>query len=75
VPYSIQWLKRLKPERFRHDLIALFDLLQRQKIKPLIAQRFPLVEARNAQEMLGKGGVIGKIVLVLNETSLESGAG
>jgi NADPH:quinone reductase-like Zn-dependent oxidoreductase len=64
VPYSIQTLKRLKPEMFRQDLITLFDLLQQQKIKPLIAQRFPLIEARQAQELLGKGGVIGKIVLV-----------
>jgi NADPH:quinone reductase-like Zn-dependent oxidoreductase len=64
VPYSIQTLKRLKPELFRQDLIALFDLLQQQKIKPLIAQRFPLAEARQAQELLGKGGVTGKIVLV-----------
>src|SRR6516225_3952106 len=27
VPYSIQWLKRLRPALFRQDLIALFDLL------------------------------------------------
>ena len=74
VPYSIQTLKRLRPESFRRDLIALLDLLQQQKIKPLIAQRFPLAEARQAQELLGKGGVIGKIVLVLNGLSLESGA-
>ena len=74
VPYSIQTLKRLRPELFRRDLIALFDLLQQQKIKPLIAQRFPLAEARQAQELLGKGGVIGKIVLVRNASSLESGA-
>jgi len=74
VPYSIQTLKRLKPAWFRQDLIALLDLLQQKKIKPLIAQRFPLAEARNAQELLGKGGVIGKIVLVPNEPSLESGA-
>jgi NADPH2:quinone reductase len=74
VPYSIQTLKRLKPALFRPDLIALFDLLQQRKIKPLIAQRFPLGEARHAQELLGKGGVTGKIVLVLNGSSLESGA-
>ena len=74
VPYSIQTLKRLKPAWFRQDLIALLDLLQQQKIKPLIAQRFPLAEARQAQELLGKGGVTGKIVLVRNEASLESGA-
>ena len=64
VPYSIQTLKRLKPAMFRQDLITLLDLLQQQKIKPLIAQRFPLAEARQAQELLGKGGVVGKIVLV-----------
>jgi NADPH:quinone reductase-like Zn-dependent oxidoreductase len=64
LPYSIQWLKRLRPALFRQDLIALFDLLQQQKIKPLIAQRFPLAEARQAHELLGKEGVTGKIVLV-----------
>jgi NADPH2:quinone reductase len=74
VPYSIQTLKRLKPKFFRQDLIALFDLLQQKKIKPLIAQRFPLAEARHAQELLAKGGVTGKIVLVLNGLSHESGA-
>jgi NADPH:quinone reductase-like Zn-dependent oxidoreductase len=74
VPYSIQWLKRLRPALFRQDLIALFDLLQQQRIKPLIAQRFPLAEARQAHELLGKGGVTGKIVLVLDRSSLESGA-
>jgi NADPH2:quinone reductase len=64
VPYSIQTLKRLKPELFRHDLVALFDLLQQKKVKPLIAQRFALAEARQAHELLAKGGVTGKIVLV-----------
>jgi NADPH2:quinone reductase len=64
VPYSIQTLKRLKPEWFRQDLIALIELLKQRKIKPLVAQRFPFAEARQAHELLGKGGVIGKIVLV-----------
>jgi len=66
VPYSIQTLKRLKLALFRQDLIALFELLQQQKIKPLIAQRFALAEARHAHELLGNGGVTGKIVLVRN---------
>ncbi len=74
IPYSIQWLMRLRPALFRQDLIVLFDLLQQQKIKPLIAQRLPLAEARQAHELLGKGGVTGKIVLVCDETSRESGA-
>ncbi len=64
VPYSIQTLKRLKPAMFRQDLTALLDLLQQKKIKPLIAQRLPLTEARRAHELLGQGGVTGKIVLV-----------
>jgi len=66
IPYSIQTLMRLKPANFRQDLITLFDLLRQNKIKPLIAQRFPLVEARQAHELLGKGGVIGKIVLEMS---------
>jgi NADPH:quinone reductase-like Zn-dependent oxidoreductase len=74
VPYSIQWLKRLRPAFFRQDLNTLFDLLQQHTIKPIIAHRLPLVEARRAQEMLGEGGVIGKVVLVGNGRSLESGA-
>jgi NADPH2:quinone reductase len=42
-------------------LIVLFDLLQPRKIKPLIARRFPLAEARRAHGLLGRGGVTGKI--------------
>ncbi|MGE5171781.1 MAG: medium chain dehydrogenase/reductase family protein [Rudaea sp.] len=69
VPYSIQTLKRLKPAWFREDLTALLGLLEQHKIKPLIAHRFPLREARQAQELLAKGGVIGKIVLVRDVSS------
>ena len=64
IPYSIQWFKRFKPAWFRQDLIALFDLLHQHKIKPLIAQCLPISEAQQAHELLGKGGVSGKIVLV-----------
>ena len=66
VPYSIQWLMRSKPGCFRHDLTTLLDLLEQGKIKPLIAQRLPLDQARRAHEMLGQGGVLGKIVLLPN---------
>lgn len=60
VPYSIQWLMRMRPGFFRKDLLTLFDLLQQKKIEPLIAHRLPLREARHAHELLGVGGVIGK---------------
>jgi NADPH2:quinone reductase len=64
VPYSIQWLKRLRPGLFRQDLITLFELLEQHTIKPVIAKRMLLVEAMHAHELLGTGGVAGKIVLV-----------
>jgi NADPH2:quinone reductase len=64
LPYSIQWLKRLRPAWFRDDLTALLDLLRQRGITPLIAARFPLAEARKAHERLGEAGVTGKIVLV-----------
>jgi len=66
VPYSIQWLMRFRPAWFHRDLLTLLDLLKQGKIKPLIAQRLPLQEGRRAHEMLGEGGVLGKIVLVPN---------
>jgi len=57
---------------FREDLTALFELLREQKIKPLIARRLPLAQAREAQELLGKGGVTGKIVLVCDGSATEA---
>jgi NADPH2:quinone reductase len=57
---------RFKPAWFRHDLLTLLNLLEEGEVKPLIAQRLPLQEARRAHEMLGDGGVLGKIVLLPN---------
>ncbi len=72
IPYSIQTLKRLRPAMFREDLATLLDLLVQKEIKPLIAQRLPLAEARRAHELLGRGGVTGKIVLVCSGSSREA---
>lgn len=73
VPYSIQWLKRLKPAQFRNDLATLFGLLREQRLRPIVAARMPLSEAGAAHEMLSKGGVIGKIVLIPNAPSASHG--
>jgi NADPH2:quinone reductase len=64
VPYSIQWFKRLRPALFRDDVRLLFDLLRTRELQPLVAARLPLAEAKNAQTLLSRGGVIGKIVLL-----------
>jgi NADPH2:quinone reductase len=66
--YSIQNLKRWKPVWFREDLSALLNLLREEKIKPVIAERIPLSEARRAHELLGQGSVNGKLVLVCNSS-------
>lgn len=62
--YSIQMLKRRKPDWFHQDLTTLFDLLRRGELKPLIDRRLPLEQVALAHELLGKGETVGKIVLV-----------
>lgn len=42
----------------------LFRLHLDGHLHPLIAARLPLAEARHAHELLAKGGVHGKIVLI-----------
>jgi NADPH2:quinone reductase len=62
--YSVQTLKRRRPEWYRADLIVLFDLLRRGKIKPIIAARLPLAQVRQAHQLLAAGSTVGKIVLI-----------
>jgi NADPH2:quinone reductase len=64
VPYSIQWFKRLRPALFRRDFSTLLELLRARLISPVIAARLPLSQARQAHELLSRGGVVGKIVLI-----------
>jgi NADPH2:quinone reductase len=61
--YGITLLYRRNPVPFREDLPKVFALLADRKIDPLIAHRFPLLEARAALELLATGSVEGKIVL------------
>ena len=44
--------------------VELFQLLAEKKLKPRIADRMPLLEARAANERLERGAVDGKIVMV-----------
>jgi NADPH2:quinone reductase len=62
--YSIQMLKRRKPDWFRQDLARLFEFLGRGELKPVIDRRLSLEQAALAHELLGKGETVGKIVLV-----------
>jgi NADPH:quinone reductase-like Zn-dependent oxidoreductase len=58
---------RLGVELFEEDWTKLFDLLAEGKIKPIVAERFPLLEARKANELLESGAVTGTIVLLSPE--------
>jgi NADPH:quinone reductase-like Zn-dependent oxidoreductase len=52
---------------FEEDWAVLFRLLEEGKIKPVIAARFPIVEAARANELLESGQVVGNVVLVAPE--------
>jgi len=52
---------------FLEDWAVLFNLLGEGKIKPVIAARFPILEARKANEMLESGQVVGNLVLLSPE--------
>ena len=59
------YLRDKKP--FMEDLPKLFKLLEEGKIKPIITQKFPLLEAAKANELLESGQVSGNIVLLAPE--------
>jgi NADPH2:quinone reductase len=61
--YGITMRYRQDPQPLREDLAKIFALLAERKIDPLIARTFPLLEARQALELLAAGSVEGKIVV------------
>ena len=50
--------------QFKEDWQVLFHLLKDRKIKPVIAARYPILEAAKANELLESGQVIGNVVLI-----------
>jgi NADPH:quinone reductase-like Zn-dependent oxidoreductase len=62
--YNITRPKYSSPEWCQEDLAKILDLWTQGQIKPILAERIPLVEAARAHELLEKGAVVGKIVLV-----------
>jgi NADPH:quinone reductase-like Zn-dependent oxidoreductase len=66
------YMRDKKP--FMQDLPVVCKLLEEGKIKPVITHRFPILEARKANELLECGQVSGNIVLLAPEL-LEPGDG
>jgi NADPH:quinone reductase-like Zn-dependent oxidoreductase len=52
---------------YLEDWGVLFELLSQRKIKPVIARKFPLLEATQANALLESGRVTGNVVLVTPE--------
>lgn len=66
--YSIGSLRKKESNWFLEDLTKLFDLLAQRKIKPVIAARMPLADAKHAHELIEQESVQGKIVLIVAQT-------
>jgi NADPH:quinone reductase-like Zn-dependent oxidoreductase len=49
---------------FLEDWAILFELLGKRQIEPVIAARFPILEAAEANRLLESGQVVGNIVLL-----------
>ncbi len=65
--YGISALYMRDKKPFMEDLAMLFNLLAEGQIHPVICARLPLLEARQANELLESGQVTGNIVLVTPE--------
>jgi NADPH:quinone reductase len=52
------------PQWFREDFAVLLELLAADKIRPVVAERLPLSDARRAHELLESSAAKGKLVLV-----------
>jgi len=62
--YGITATYRKDKGSITEDLLILFSLLKEGKINPIIYQTYPILDAAKANELLERGEVIGKIVLL-----------
>jgi NADPH:quinone reductase-like Zn-dependent oxidoreductase len=58
---------RVDQQLLNADWEELFKLLEEGQIKPIIAARFPILEAARANELLESGAVTGNVVLLAPE--------
>lgn len=61
--YSITARRKKQPGEFREDLAALFGMLERGEIAPVVGRRIGFEEIAAVHAELEAGGVVGKVVL------------
>ncbi len=65
--YYSTGVSRLDRRPFLQDWQTLFGLLQQGQIQPIIAARFPILQATQANALLESGQVVGNVVLLAPE--------
>jgi NADPH:quinone reductase-like Zn-dependent oxidoreductase len=65
--YYSTGIHRLNWDMFLEDWAKLFELMETGQIKPIIAAKFPILEAARANQILENGQVIGNVVLAAPE--------
>ena len=61
--YYSTGVSRFNRAIFLEDWAKLFELLDKKEIEPIIAAKFPILEAAKANQFLESGQVIGNVVL------------
>lgn len=69
---SLYGTHRIGIEKCKEDWRTLFKLLEEGKISPIIAEKFPLLEAGKANELLESRKVAGNVVLLAPESMEHS---
>jgi len=62
--YSITDRRKAHPAQFADDMAKLLNCLKEGRIKPVVADRLPLVAAADVHRRIDKGGLGGKVVLL-----------
>ena len=47
----------------RNDLVELIELINQNKIKPIVSKTLPFTQVKNAHKILEEGKQLGKIVI------------
>jgi NADPH:quinone reductase-like Zn-dependent oxidoreductase len=58
---------RVDRRPLKEDWARLFKLLEEGQIEPIVAAKFPLLEAAKANELLESGQITGNVVLLAPE--------
>ena len=62
--YNVTTWRDARPATYRKDLSAILAMLVEGAIDPIVDRTMPLTSAPEAQDLLGRAGAVGKIVLV-----------